>query len=228
MTIFYYTLKRALRNKQTLIVISLIPLIMIFIPMLWEGKSLIGYTLYGTVILYGSFLLTRTIMSDRVNGIVIRIFSAPIRTIKYLSQSLLAYSSLLIGQIILVLVIGALLYKWDIILVIKLFLCYTIFAMTSIGFSLAWNSLFRSKVMSDAVFSIVISLMSILGGVFIPIDLLPTFFKRLGMIFPSYWLSNALINLIGYKDFQNYLLSLGMLALFTVAFTIFGSIRRLE
>ena len=82
--------------------------------------------------------------------------------------------------------------------------------------------------MSDAVFSIVISFMSILGGIFIPINLLPEVLKRLGMIFPTYWLSNALISINENKDLQNYLLSIGILILFTVLYTTFGSKRRLE
>jgi len=228
MTIFYYTVIRVLRNKQTFFVITLIPLIMIFIPMLWREKSLLGPTLYGVVILYGSFSLAKSIMTDRVNGTVIRIFSAPVKTSKYLAQTLLAYSILLTFQISLIIIVGKLLYNWDFILALQLFLCYTVFATTSIGFSLAWNSLFRSKIMSDAVFSVVISLMSILGGIFIPINLLPDFFKRLGMIFPTYWLSNALISINENKDLQNYLLSIWILILFAVLYTIFGSKRRLE
>ena len=167
-------------------------------------------------------------MIDRVNGTVIRIFSAPVKTSRYLAQTLLAYSILLTFQISLIIVFGKLLYNWDFILTLQLFLCYTVFATTSIGFSLAWNSLFRSKIMSDAVFSIVISFMSILGGIFIPINLLPEVLKRLGMIFPTYWLSNALISINENKDLQNYLLSIGILILFTVLYTTFGSKRRLE
>ncbi len=228
MTIFYYTLKRVLRNKQAFLVITLIPLGIVFIPILWREKSLVGASLYGMVIFYGTFLLTKSIMSDRVNGTIIRIFSAPIKTLEYLTQTLLAYSLLMTVQIGLIIIIGKLLYNWDLFLAFKLFLCYTVFATTSIGFSLAWNSLFRSKIMSDAVFSVVISLMSILGGIFIPINLLPDFFKRLGMIFPTYWLSNALISINENKDLQNYLLSIGILILFAVLYTIFGSKRRLE
>ena len=228
MTIFYYTFIRVLRNKQTFFVITLIPLIMIFIPTLWKENSLLGPTLYGMVILYGSFSLTKSIMTDRVNGTVIRIFSAPVKTSKYLYQTLLAYSILLTFQISLIILFGKLLYNWGFILALQLFLCYTVFATTSIGFCLAWNSLFRSKIMSDAVFSIVISFMSILGGIFIPINLLPDMLKRLGMVFPTYWLSNALISLNKNKDLQNYLLSIGILILFTVLYTIFGSKRRLE
>ncbi|MDV4150214.1 ABC transporter permease [Clostridium sp. AL.422] len=228
MTIFYYTFIRVLRNKQTFFIITLIPIIMIFIPMLWREKSLLGPTLYGIVILYGAFLLAKSIMSDRVNGTIIRIFSAPIKTYEYLTQTLLAYSLLLTVQIGLIIIIGKLLYNWELILALKLFLCYTVFATTSIGFSIAWNSLFRSKIMSDAVFSVVISLMSILGGIFVPINLLPDVFKRVGMIFPTYWLSNALISLNQNNDLQNYLLSIAILMLFTVLYTIFGSKRRLE
>jgi len=82
--------------------------------------------------------------------------------------------------------------------------------------------------MSDGVFSVVISIMSLLGGVFVPLSLLPGILQKIGMIFPTYWLSTALIEVQNNKNTLKLFLAAGMLILFSVACLIFGSKRRLE
>lgn len=228
MTIFYFTLIRSLKSTSTLITIILIPLIMILIKPLWYLEHNTGFNFYGIVILYGGFSLVRSIMSDRVTGTVTRILVAPITGFQYLFQSLLAYLLLQALQILLITGLGTFLYDWNFALSLKLFICYTIFAATAISFSLAWNSLFRSKLMSETVFTIIIALMALLGGVYFPIDMFPESLKKIAMIIPNYWLSNALLSLQKGQGFSNYLLSIAVLILFTIAYLIFGSKKRLE
>lgn len=228
MTIFHFTLIRSLRIKSTLIALTLIPLIMILIRPFWYSEQNTGPNLYGMVILYGAFVLVRAIMNDRVTGTITRILAAPVTTFQYLFQNLLAYLLLLTVQIFVIICIGTFLYKWHFVFSLKQFLCYTIFAATSISFSLAWNSLFRSKLLSDGVFSVVVSLMTLLGGVYFPIDMLPDFLKKIAMLFPNYWLSNAIFHMQNEQGFNNYLISIAALLLFAISYLIFGSKKRLE
>lgn len=228
MTIFYFTLIRSLRSTSTLITITLIPVIMILVKPLWYLEHNTGFNLYGMVILYGGFSLVRSIMSDRVTGTITRILAAPITSFQYLFQSFLAYLLLQALQILLIAGLGTFLYHWKFALSLKLFICYTIFAATAISFSLAWNSLFKSKIMSETVFTIIIALMALLGGVYFPIDMFPEFLKKIAMMIPNYWLSNALLSLQKSQGFSNYLLSIAVLILFAIAYLIFGSKKRLE
>lgn len=228
MTIFHFTIIRSLRSRNTLIALALIPIIMILIPPLWYSEQNTGFNLYGIAIMYGAFVLVRAIMNDRVSGTVTRIFAAPVTTFQYLFQNLLAYLLLLAMQIFLILGLGMLLYNWNFMLSLQLSLCYTIFAATSISFSLAWNSLFRNKLMADGVFSIVVNFMAILGGVFFSIDKLPGILEKVAMLFPNYWLSNALYLLQANEGLEYYYISIAILLLFTIAYLIFGSKRRLE
>jgi ABC-2 type transport system permease protein len=179
------------------------------------------------IILFVGFLLVRSIITDRTTGVIKRIFAAPISTFSYLAQNLLAYQLILLLQIILIILLGMLLYDWTLLLSLQLFLCYTVFGASSIAFTLAWNSFFTNKEISDAVFGAVSSLMGLLGGVYIPLNLLPHFLGRIGMVFPTYWISNALLALFE-ENHTTYLLSILMLLLFTLAFLIFGSKRRLS
>ena len=88
------------------------------------------------------------------------------------------------------------------------------------------ESLFRNKDLSDAVFSIVMSVMASLE-VFVPITVLKGVIQKIAMLMPPYWLIHALHNLDGDSVYA-YWLSLGILLLFAAVFLIFGSKRRLE
>lgn len=228
MTIFFFALKRSFHEKFTLIALYAIPITLVFIRPLWVTNNKMGFSLYGMVIMVAAFLLVRAIMTDRITGTVNRIFVAPVTTFQYLSQNLLAYLLLLTVQILSVVVLGLYLYSWGFILSLKLFICYTIFAGSAIGFSLAWNSLFRNKETSDTIFGGVVSLMSIVGGAFVPLDRLPSIVQKIGMLFPTYWLSNALFLLEEGNHTGNYLLSIAAMLMFTLGYLILGSKRRLE
>lgn len=228
MTIFLYALIRSLRRRTTMAALLIIPLIMIFIRPLWLGSESVGFTFYPLLILFASFSMVRLIMMDRVTGTVIRIFIAPVTTLKYLTQNLSAFCSLISLQVILVISAGTLLYQWEILLAVRLAICYIIFTFTSVALSLAWYSLFRKKEISDAIFSIVVSFMSLLGGIFIPITLIPEILRRVGMLLPTYWLSNAVNQLLNNGKAYDYWISIMILCLFSIAFLLFGSKRRLE
>jgi ABC-2 type transport system permease protein len=218
---------RSLRKKSTLAILAAVPFTLILIPPLWvQGGT--GYSFYGIAILYSAFLLVRSIMTDRESGTIVRIYTAPITTFQYLFQNLLGYFLILLLQIIINIIVGTMRYQWETITTIKLILGYSLFAAASLAMSLAWNSLFRSRALSDGVFATVVSVMALLGGIFVPITMLPEVLKKLGMLFPTFWLSNILLEVVGEPYFYNMRISCGILLLFTCAFLIFGSKRRLE
>ena len=227
MTIFYFALIRNLRRRTTMAAFMIIPFIMILIRPLWLEKESIGFTFYPMLILFASFLMVRLILMDRVSGTIIRIYAAPVTTLRYLAENLSAFCSVISVQVILVVSAGIILYQWELIMALKLALCYIIFTINAVALSLAWYSLFRKKEISDAVFSMVICFMSILGGIFIPIALLPEALRRIGMLLPTYWLSNAVSQLLSNCKESDYWISLLILCLFSIAFLLFGSKRRL-
>ncbi len=228
MTIFRFALIRSLRKKSTVAALCVTPLAMVFIPPLWALENGMGFSLYGMVLMFTAFSLVRFIMDDRMTGTVVRIFAAPVTTFRYLSQNLLAFWLMIGVQTAVMVVAGAVLYRWGIEMAVQLILCYILFSATAIAFSLAWNSMFRSKVMSDAVFSIVISFMALLGGIFIPLSMLPDILRKIGMLFPTYWLSNALLLIQGQGTNREYWFSVLIMLLFSAAFLLYGSKRRLE
>lgn len=227
MTIFRYALLRSFRRKWTLVVLWVAPVFLMLLNPLWEDGSFSGFSIYSMVILLAAFLLVRPIMEDRVTGTAVRIFAAPITTLRYLFQNLLAALFLLMVQIVVLLGSRLLWQGWSWSLTARVLLGYAVFAGVGLALCLAWHSLFRSKDLSDAVFSIVMSVMGLFGGVFVPITALKGVMHKIAMLMPPYWLVHALHNLDGDSG-GAYWLSLGILLLFAVVFLIFGSKRRLE
>jgi len=228
MTIFQFALIRSLRNKILLLLLYAVPLAMIFIRPLWTSENSMGFSFYAMIIMFAAFSLVRSIMSDRITGTVVRIFAAPVTTLRYFFQSLCAFWLIISVQIFILVTAGTVLYNWEVGMAVRLTFSYVIFTVTAIAFSLAWDSMFRSKMMSDSVFSIVTSFMALLGGIFIPIAMLPDFLRNIGMVFPVYWVSKSLLSVQGQETSSNYWLSIFIMILFAAAFLLYGSKRRLE
>jgi ABC-2 type transport system permease protein len=229
MTIFRFAIKRSFRRIPTLIALCVVPALMIFVGPLWAGTDADGPTVYGIVVLYTAYLIVRTVMTDRVGGTIVRIYSAPVTPLGYLSENLLAAMVLVSAQIVIMIAAGTLLYRWSLMSALTLWVCYTVFGACAVGFSLAWVSLFRSRDLSDAVFSIVVSFMTILGGIFMPLAILPGVFEKIGMLFPVYWFTNAVMRVQGNAEAQyGYWVSLAVLAIYTGVFLVFGGTRRLD
>ena len=228
MTIFKFVIVRSLRRKSMLISMCALPIAMAFMSPMWDLETGGGLGVYGMMIMFCAFSLSQFIMNDRVNGTAVRIFSAPITTFQYLSQNLLAFWVMLSVQITLVLGLVSFLHDWDTLMSAYIIFAYIIFTTSCISFSLAWNSIFRSKLMSTSVFSVIIGFMGLLGGVFVPIEELPNMLRIIGMLFPTYWLSSSLNIILTQEMTVQFWMYIGIMILFSFAFLLYGSKRRLS
>ncbi|WP_130860671.1 ABC transporter permease [Gracilibacillus phocaeensis] len=227
MTIFFFAIKRCFRDIMNIVLLCVLPIIVILMP---DGKWTllpIGFQLYGTVLFFAAAKLVSIIMEDRIKGILVRIGVSPVTHFQYLWQNLLAYSLVLVIQVVIVMV-GGLLYGHDLVQPFLLFVIYTLFAITAIGFSLAWFSLFRQKETAFVILVGLIMLMSMASGMMWPIDLMPEFMQRLVMLLPTYWLVKSLQIVASQADVVELVVPLVMLLMFTVAFLVIGSKRRLS
>ena len=218
MTIFRFALLRSMRQKVTLGLLCIAPLAMIFIEQLWSPEYGTGFLFYGLVVMFAAFSLVRLTMTDRVSGTIVQ----------YLAQNLLAFWLILNVPTLLMIGIGSIRYGWEVNRTALLLLCYLVFNAAAITLSLAWNAMFHSKVMADTIFSVVVSFMALLGGVFIPLPMLPDFLQKIGMATPLYWFSNAITRIQGQEAAEGYWSSILIMLLFSAAFLLFGGKRRLE
>lgn len=229
MTIFIFSLKRIFRNPTNLIFLTFFPLVAIFIPATEPWPLFpIGYQYFGILILFVSIRLTSNTLEDREKGIVKRLAVAPISHLTYLWQNLLAYIMILIVQCAIV-IGGGVLYGQKLYQPIWLLVLYILFSCASLTLALVWNSLYRNKESSFLVFLTLIILMSVVGGLMMPTEMLPDALQRVAVMLPTYWLAEGLEWIaLGTGKMSNFLFICGTMLLYTVLFLVLGSMRKIK
>jgi len=159
--------------------------------------------------------------------ITMRIMSTPTKTATYLWQNLAACMVPLVVQIIFICAFGIIRYEWSLEVGLMLGVLYILFAMTAIGLAYAWAFLFKKKE-SEAGSAIMMTLMifTTMFGIFFPVSQLNGWQGVMGMLFPTYWISVGIEELLYVGGFNSEMLApMGILALFTVLFLLYGSKR---
>ncbi len=227
MIIFKYVFKRTIRSKLDILMILLLPVLLVFISTEPWLPIPLGFQLYGILILFISSKLCRIMMEDREKKVVLRISAAPITPLRYLVENLLAYTVILGAINGVVITIGVFKYGIQNIYPLEMFLLLTAFSFASIGLSIAWYSLFRS---SDTAYSILSGLymsLAMLGGMLWPIEIMPDIIQRMVQILPTYWFALGMREIVFEGFSKEFVFILGILILFSIAFTLLGSRRRL-
>ncbi len=228
MTILRFALKRSFRNPFNIILLCVLPVGVVFIPVVPGSILPLGFHLYGQVIMYAAFLMVRTTVEDRLSGVLARIAAAPVSYFRYLWETLMAYGLLLVLQNAVVVGLGVVRYGEALGAPFLQFLAFSCFSLTSIAFSLAGFSLFGRREIAYASIATTITLLSLLGGFYSPVEIMPKALQRAAMVTPPYWLINALSVLQRGDPPTQFVLSLAIMLLFAMVFLVVGSRRRME
>ena len=231
MTIFRFALIKGLRSPGTFVFNCILPLALILIRPLWTGEFFFsGFGLLTMIIWGGSFLMAQGILNDRADGALTRILAGPVSMFSYLTQNLFAFMVPMTVQVALVTLLGAVLYDWGLTLALAVFLCYTVFTISAVAMSFAWNCLFKTKDGSFGSFSAVVTFGSFLSGAFVPLEAFPEGVLRyVGAILPSYWAIRGLdtLSLTDLTITGDYWIAIAAMLLFTMAFLLYGGKRRM-
>ncbi|AOY78057.1 ABC transporter permease [Clostridium formicaceticum] len=227
MTIFYFVFKRFFRKFSDVLFLCLLPIASVFLP---AGEWLpipLGFQYYGIILLFVAAKLASILMEDRTNKTLLRIGVSPITHFQYLWQNLLAYSLILMGLNLVFIIAGVILHGEALISPILLFIIYAFFSMTAIGFSLAWYALFRSKEAAFSVLTGVIVLMSMLGGIMWPVEIMPIPLQRGALLLPTYWFAEGIVLISFGASILELVLPLVMMFMFSIVFLLLGSRRKI-
>lgn len=228
MTVLRFALKRSVRSPANLLLLCLIPAGIVFLPAAPDWTLPIGFYFYGLVIMFAAFLMVRAVVEDRLSGALLRIAAAPVSHFRYLAETLAAYGLLLAVQNALVVALGVLVHGSRIPSPFLLFAAYFCFSLTSIAFALAWCSLFGRRDVAYGTLSSVIMVLSMLGGFYWPLEIAPDVLRRIAPATPCFWMMEAATDLAKGGPSSRFALSLAVMLLFTVAFLLVGSRRRME
>lgn len=184
----------------------------------------IGLSLYAMIILYGAFLLTRMFVEDKENELTTRIATSPVKPWRYLFENLVCFSVILIVQNILVILTYSIINPHGIVHPVLLLLTFIGYSIMSVGLMLTISTICKTSFVMMCASTSGIMLLSMLGGLFIPLKTMPDAMKKIAMITPTYWFSEA-VNSI-YTASTEYSFQLIMLLGFAVVFFLVGSWKR--
>lgn len=226
-TIFQTALIRGFSNPFSLVLNALLPIVFILVPGFWEGEFASGFFFIGMALMYGALLAARSILNDRMDGAIIRIHAAPVSTLNYLTQNFLAAMVPLLVQVVVVCFFGFVIYDWPLGFTFALMLIYVLFAAAMVAMSFAWSCIFKSKEVSYSTFAGAATIIAMFSGFWFPLEFLPSILQYVGAIFPAYWLSYGIIQLMDYGVTSWYWISAVAILIFTGLYLLFGGKRRI-
>jgi ABC-2 type transport system permease protein len=227
-TIVRFALKRAFRSPANILLLCVIPVGVVFLPSAPEWTLPMGFHFYGQVILYAAFLMVRAITEDRLSGVITRIAAAPVSYARYLAENLLAYGLLLMLQSALVVALGVAVHGARLPSPLLLFVAYCCFSLCAIALTLAWSSLFGRRDIAYGTLATGIMVLSMLGGFYWPVEIMPEAMQRVAKVTPPYWMIEAARVLQQHGPPGRFALCLAIMLLFAVAFLVVGSRRPME
>ncbi len=180
-----------------------------------------GLLLYAMIILLGAYLLSRMFVEDKENEMTTRIATSPVKPWRYLLENLACFSSILIVQNLLFLFAYMAANPQAVSKPLLLLATFFVYSIMSVGLMLTISTVCKSSFVMLCASTISIMLLSMLGGLFMPISLMPETLKRVAMITPTYWFANALNSI--YTGNAQFTFQLAMLAGFALVFYLVGS-----
>ncbi len=227
-TVFELALKRALKQRLTMSLIVVFPIALIFLPQP-QGMTTptIAYGIFGLIILFSSFLLTKQVIEDRQLKTIVRIAAAPLNHRDYLIGHLSAYMLIMFVQITVFWVLS--LIRWTAPLSFYLFgyALLVLFTMMAISFALFWHAMFKTFATSISIYSIVANIMALMGGMSFPLQFLPDRLRTVAVVLPTYWYAYGLEQTTE-AAYEIVMLCLLILFGFAILFLTIGSKRRFE
>ena len=220
-------IKRILKQKLTLFVVFAIPLFLIIVPAPTEEMFSMRYGLFGLLLFFSAFLLSKQIIDDRSQKTVVRIAASPLSHKAYLAGHLMSYFLVIALQSIFFFLINLILASEGLTFNLIALSLYLFMGVLSLSFSLLWHTFFKSYATSMALFAVIVNIFALLGGLTVPVSMMPEPMQRVVVVIPAYWYSFGLEQAY-LESYLNVVLSLLILLVFAIIFLTIGSKRRFE
>lgn len=124
---------------------------------------------------------------DRDNGWVARLASTPLPSLQYIIGKSLSFALVVVIQIIVLQTFGKIVYTIPIEQPIYLLLLTLALTSCVIGIGLAISVMIRTINMGIAITQIIALVGALVGGLWIPFDMMPDFLQKIGSATPQYW-----------------------------------------
>ncbi|GEM_PF-479239 len=226
--VFELSMKRLMKQKLVLALMSLFPFVVLILPVPTGAKApTLGYGMFGLVVMFSAFLLSKQVIEDRQMKTVVRIAAAPIKHRDYLLGHLTAYFTVLFVQILIFWTLS--IVRWE---ATSMYFVWglpylLVFMVMGVTFSLFWHTFFKTYATSIAIFSIAVNVMALVGGMTFPLSIMPDSMRRVAVAMPTYWFSYGLEFVVD-ENTVGAIICLFIMTGFAIIFLLIGSRRRLE
>ena len=160
------------------------------------------------------------VFREKEENVYSRIFMAPIKTYEYyIADALSGYLSILIQVILSVLGINILKIQVGV-SDLELFVILSLLGLVSISLAICCRSFAKNITEASNIFNFANMIMLMIGGAFVPIDVMPPIIEKLSYFTPVRWAMESIIGLqqgLTFKEIYKYLI---IIVLFAIAFFV--------
>ncbi|GAB3797462.1 ABC transporter permease [Virgibacillus kimchii] len=183
----------------------------------------------GYIVMFVFFIMISMVnafIKDRDKGMTSRLSSTPLRGYDYLLGKWLPFMCIVFIQIFVLFLFGRLVYNVPLgepitLLILSLFLTFTV---TAIGLTLAL--MVNTENMGIAFTQIIALGGAMIGGLWLPFDMMPEFMQTIARFLPQYWAHQSFQDaMTGTTKFAELMQSLGILFAMGLAAFIIAIIR---
>lgn len=194
--------KKYLQDRGLLFWMIILPILftVIFISVFTSGVSddvkteVITSIIPGYAVMFVFFVMinmAETLLNDKNSGMIARIASTPLSPYKYLLGKWFPNLFVVLIQIVILFAFGKLVYDISFGQPFALLLISIVLAVTVTGLGLALALLVNSNNMAVALTQVIALGGAVLGGLWMPIDMMPSFIQNFANFLPQFWAHQA-------------------------------------
>lgn len=148
-------------------------------------------------------------IKDSDNGMIARLASTPLPSFSYLFGKWLSFMVIVMIQIIVMFIFGKVVYNVPLEQPFLLSLLSIILTISITGIGLALSLLVRTQNMGIAITQIITFGGAVMGGLWMPLELMPTVIQKIGKFTPQFWAHDAFKQaMTGTLNYTSFLTSL--------------------
>lgn len=209
-------LKKNLQDRGLLFWTLILPIVftILFISVFTSGanetesQQIILSIVPGYTVMFVFFIMitmTESFLKDQKIGMVARIASTALSAYLYLLGKWMPYMYIVFIQIVILLLFGKLVYNIPLEQPVYLFVLSVLLTFMVTGLGLALAVIVKTSNMGIALTQVVALGGAVLGGLWMPVDMMPEFLQTISRFLPQYWahqaFQDAMAGTLGMMDF---------------------------
>jgi len=190
-------------------------------------ESIITSIIPGYTVMFVFFIIIAmgtSFLQDRDTGFVARLASTPLSPIRYVVGKSFSFALVLLIQIFVLLTFGKVVYTVTIEQPVPLLMLSLGLIAAVVGIGLFISVTIPTNNMGIAITQVIALVGAIIGGLWFPLDTMPTVIQNIGVFTPQYWAHDGFQQaMTGTLSVPDFLRSIGVLLLYS-AIGLIGTI----